>query len=84
MSKLIARAKVVATAAVTYLVLAGAVLAIVAEELAKVLPDGPGQAVARIAGVALAAIGAAIAIIRRVTPVLDGAEHGILPQDGGA
>jgi small neutral amino acid transporter SnatA (MarC family) len=83
-SKFVARAKVIATAAVTYLVLAGAVLAILAEELAKVLPDGPGQVVARVLGIALAAIGAAIAIIRRVTPVLDASEHGILPEDGGA
>jgi small neutral amino acid transporter SnatA (MarC family) len=78
MSNFIARTKVVLSAAVTWLVVAAAVLAIIAEELAKVLPDGPGQAVARVLGIALMAIGCAIAIIRRVTPVLPD-ERGILP-----
>ena len=78
MTKLLARARVILTAAPTYLVAAAAVVTIVADEAAKVLPTGWQDNAAQIAGAVLAVIGAAVAIVRRVTPVLP-AERGILP-----
>ncbi len=67
---LIAKAKVLATAAVTYIVLAPLVVPIVVDELVKVLPSAQGIVVAAVAAKILSWIGAAIAIVRRVTPVL--------------
>ncbi len=78
MKKLLARARVILTAAPTYLVAAGTVVAMVADEVSKVLPAGWQDNAAQAAGFVLGIIGAAIAIVRRVTPVLP-AERGILP-----
>lgn len=78
MKKLLARARVILTAAPTYLVAAGAVVTIVADEVSKLLPPGWQDNAAQIAGAAVGILGAAVAIIRRVTPVLP-AERGILP-----
>lgn len=78
-NKILARVKVVVTAAPTYLVGAAAVVTAFSEEIAKILPAGAGEAVARVALVVLSAIAAAIAIIRRVTPVL-AIQRGLLPQ----
>ena len=62
------RIKVVLSAAVTYLTLAAVILGIFSEEIGKVfqLPDAVGQAIAAVAST----IGVAIAIIRRVEPVI--------------
>ncbi len=75
-----ARIRTVLASAVSWLVALAAVLTIVAEELAGVagLPDAVGRAIAT----ALVVIGVAVAIIRRVTPVLPGA-RGILPPPAG-
>jgi len=74
------RIRVVATAMPTWLVAASAVVVIVSEELAAVLPAGAGETVGRWAIVAVAVLGAAVNIIRRVTPVLP-RERGILPVE---
>lgn len=68
MTNAIERLRVILTAAVTWLVAIAAVLAIVAEEIADAFgADFPALVwIARVAVV----IGVAIAIIRRVTPVL--------------
>lgn len=78
MKKLLKRARVILTAAPTYLVAAGAVVSIVADEVSKVLPAGWQDNAAQLAGAAVGIIGAAVAIVRRVTPVLPH-ERGILP-----
>lgn len=76
--KLIDRARVVLTAAPTYLVGASAVVTIVADEVAKVLPAGQATTVGAVTVRVVAILGAAVAIVRRVTPVVDG-ERGLLP-----
>jgi len=82
MKNLIARARVILTAAPTYLVAAGAVVSIVADEVSKVLPAGWQDNAAQIAGAVAGVIGAAVLIVRRVTPVLI-SERGLLsPPDG--
>lgn len=78
MSKLAARILVVLKAAPTYLVAAGAVVTIVADELAKALPNGWQDNAVQIGGAVAGVIAAATAIIRRVTPVVE-AERGLLP-----
>lgn len=70
------RIRVVLSAAVTYLTVAAVVIGIFAEEIGNVfnLPDSVSNIVVGVLG----AIGVAIAIIRRVTPVLP-SQRGILP-----
>ena len=80
MTNLIARAKVILTAAVTYIVIASTVLTVAAEEIGKVFTDGQAAQVLTIITRILAALAAAVSIIRRVTPVLPD-ERGILPGD---
>lgn len=70
MKNLLARARVILTAAPTYLVAAGAVVSIVADEVSKILPAGWQDNAAQIAGAVAGVIGAAVLIVRRVTPVL--------------
>jgi hypothetical protein len=77
---LITRARVVLTAAVTWLVAASAVVTIFAEEITEVLPDDWQGPFARTVVVVLAVLTAAVNIIRRVTPVLP-AQRGLLPED---
>lgn len=79
MQKLLARVRVVLHAAPTYLVALSAVIVIVADELASVLPAGAVTTVGTIAARVVAVLGAAVAIIRRVTPVVDRAQRGLLP-----
>jgi hypothetical protein len=79
MTNSLARAKVVATATVTRLVAVAVVLPLVADDLAQVMP-GQAEAITHGALVVAGWIGAAVAIIRRVTPVVDG-ERGLLPAD---
>lgn len=77
MSKFWKRVKVILTAAPTYLTGAAAVVAVLAEEIAKVLP----QHAEPIGALALTVTGwltCAITIIRRVTPV-SRSERGVLP-----
>lgn len=76
---LLARIKVIITAAPTYLTMAAVVVGILADELSKTVPDGWQDNVVQIGGAIVAVLGAAIAIIRRVTPVLE-SQRGILPQ----
>lgn len=75
--KFIARAKVIFTAAPTYLVAASAIVIIVSSEAATVLPAGVATTVGAVALKIVAVLTAAINIIRRVTPVLP-SERGIL------
>lgn len=79
MKKLAARIRVILTAAPTWLVFAALTVQIVTEEISKILPAGWAARVVAIGGAVGAIIGAAIAIIRRVSPVLP-AERGILPR----
>ena len=73
------RIKTVAKAAVTWLVIGGAVLSIVASELAGAL--GADHVAVQYATTAATALGVALAIIRQVTPVLPD-QRGILPKGG--
>ena len=61
---MIERIQVIATAAVTYITLAGVLLQSVADELGDHFPS-----IVEPVGRALIAIGVAVAIIRRVSPV---------------
>jgi hypothetical protein len=72
----LARLKVISTAAVTYLTMIAVVLTIVVDELADTI-DMP--AVVAVIAKIISGIGVAVAIIRRVTPVIV-SERGILPN----
>lgn len=72
------RVVVVAKAAPTWLVAASTAVTIASEELVKLLPDHWDEQVVRWATVATGALGAAVILIRRLTPVLPD-ERGILP-----
>lgn len=74
-----AKAQVVLTAAVTWLVIVAAVITVIADELAKVLPSPWSDRLSAWAITILGVLGAIIAIIRRVTPV-EPAERGLLPS----
>ena len=76
MSDVLARVRVLLTAAPTYLVAAAAVVQVVVAELGD---DWP--AVAAGGTRVLAVLAAATAIVRRVTPVLP-VERGLLPPGG--
>jgi hypothetical protein len=78
--RLVARARIVLTAAVTWLVLAATILGAIVSELELA---GVGGTVVRILAGVLGALGVAIAIIRRVTTVLPDA-RGILPTGAPA
>ncbi len=78
MKNLHQRLEVIATAAVTWIVVASTVLTVVAEELGNLFADGQAATVIRVLLRIVAALGAAVTIIRRVTPVLK-AERGLLP-----
>ena len=80
MKNFLARARVVLTAAVTWLQVAAAALVIGAEEIGKAIPEISTDLVAWSVRVA-AVLGAIVATIRRVTPVLP-AERGLLPAGG--
>lgn len=80
MTRLLARVRVILRAAPTYLVAASAVVSIVVEEIADELPSGWQDNAVGIGGKIVAVLGAAVLIIRRVTPVV-AAERGILPPE---
>jgi hypothetical protein len=75
------RVSVVLKAAPTWLLAASTAITITSEELVKLLPDTWDEQVVRWAAVATGAIAAAVAIIRRVSPVLPD-ERGLLPPPG--
>lgn len=75
--KLIARAKVVATAAVTWINTAAFVVVVVADEIAKLLAPERAEAMARATVRILAVLTATVSIIRRVMPVVPD-ERGLL------
>lgn len=79
MSRFFRKVRVIFTAAPTYLAAAGTTIAIVAFEASKVLPSGWQDNAAQISGIAVGILGAAVTIIRRVTPVIFPADRGILP-----
>lgn len=72
------RVVVVLKAAPTYLVAISTAITIFSEEIAALLPETLDLTVAKYATIAVGFIGAVIAIIRRVTPVLP-QERGLLP-----
>lgn len=81
MNKMLKRAKVLLTAAPTWLAGAGVVVGALSEEIAEALPDGPFDDRVKTIGVAvLAAIAAATAIVRRVSPVF-GIHKGLLKEE---
>lgn len=82
MSRTIAKIRVVLSAAVTWITVASGVVVIVADEAAKVLPSGAAEDVAAVAVRVVAVLGAAVAIIRRVTPVLPD-QRGLIPPSSG-
>lgn len=65
----VARVKVLATEAVTYLVVAGAAIPLALVEVDKYLPQGWQDKAATIGGSAVSVIGVAVAILRMVTKV---------------
>lgn len=79
MSDFIAKVRVVLTAAPTWITLAATLVTIFSEEIGGLLPAGAAETVGTATAVVLAWLGAAVNIIRRVTPVLPG-EEGVLPQ----
>lgn len=79
MSKLLARIRVVLTAAPTYLVAASTVVTVLREEIVAAFP-GTAEEIGAVAVPVLATLSAAVAIIRRVTPVIP-EERGILKPD---
>lgn len=80
MKKFLARARVVLRSAPTWLVFAALVAQVVTEEVSKVVPAGAVAQVVAIGGHVVSWLGAAVAIIRRVTPALP-ADRGILPPN---
>lgn len=79
---LVERIKVVAGAAVTWLVAASVMITIFSEEIGGLLNNDTAAAFASWATTAVGWLGAAVAIIRRVTPVLP-EERGVLPVSEG-
>lgn len=79
MTEFLAKVRVVASAAVTWLVIAEGVLLAVVAEVVPQLPEPWGSRVGTFVASALAVLATAIVIIRRVTPV-EPEERGILPQ----
>jgi len=74
------RVRVVLSSVVTWLTLASAAVLIFSEEIAAVLPEGPAADLGEWALRVVAWLGAAVAIIRRVTPVPE-SERGLLPPE---
>jgi|GEM_PF-4336205 len=78
MKDFVARLAVLLKAAPTYLAAAGVIVALVADELGKLAPTGWQDNAVQICGALAAVIAAATAIVRRVTPVVDSDDHGLL------
>lgn len=80
LNKLIDRAVVLSKTAVTYAVALAVALSAAADEIAVAAPEGGEDVTAWIVR-AVAWIGAAVTIVRRVTPVAE-AQRGLLPTVG--
>lgn len=78
LSRLTAQARVILAAAPTYLVGAATVIPFIAEQVGTLVPSGAAETIVRVAAWLVAACGVAVAIIRRVTPVLP-TMRGVLP-----
>lgn len=78
MKNLIARIRVLLKAAPTYLAAVGVVVALVADEVGKLAPSGWQDNAVQILGTVGGIVAAAAAIVRRVTPIVDRADHGLL------
>lgn len=78
MSGFVARVRVLLGAAPTWLTTAAVVVSAFNDEIGEAFP-GAADEVAAVAAPVLAAIGAAIAIVRRVTPVAKD-QRGLLPS----
>lgn len=76
--KFIDRARVVLTAAVTYIMLATGIITTAAATLVPALPEPYGSQVAAGAAAVVTFLTGVVAIIRRVTPV-EREERGVLP-----
>ncbi len=76
------RVAIVAKAVPTYLVAAALVVSIATQEISEELDGDAKQQVVRIGGKVAAWLGAAVAIIRRSTPVIK-AQRGLLEPDSG-
>lgn len=81
MSDFLERVKVVLANLNTWLVAAIAVVGIFAEEITEVLPEDWRGSVAQAVTIVVAVLAAAVAIIRRVTPVIS-EQRGLLPVEG--
>jgi VanZ family protein len=64
------KVKTVLSAAVTYIVIAQAILVILADEIGQLFADGQAATVVQVIVRVGAVLTAAVSIIRRVTPVL--------------
>lgn len=82
MSDFIARLRVVATAAVTWLTGAAALIQFAAPHIAEQLPAGAAETFTAWAVRVAAWVAVAVLIIRRVTPVPE-AERGVIPPPTG-
>ena len=82
MSNLIDRVAVVAKAVPTYLVAAAIIVPIIAEEVAEELSGDTATKVVRIGAKVAGWLGAAVAIIRRSTPVIHSQRGLLKPPDG--
>lgn len=79
MSGFLARVRTVLTAAPTYLTALAVIISIFSEEISTLLPEGPAGQVSHWAVVAVGWLGAAVTIIRRVTPVIPD-ERGLIAK----
>jgi hypothetical protein len=78
MTRFLARAKVIATSAVTYITTGSAIVIIAADEISKIAPSW-GEQITYVATRVVAVGGAVVAIIRRSIPAPP-AERGLLPN----
>lgn len=81
MNRIIERLRVLLSAAPTYLAVAGVIVAVVSQEVGKLLPSGWQDNAFQVSGWLTGAIGAATAIVRRVTPVLPHQRGLLTPPD---
>lgn len=81
-SAIVARLRVLLRAAPTYLTIAAVIVASLADALAGYVDQPATAALVRILGIVGSALGAAILIVRRVTPVVE-ADRGLLPVTTG-
>lgn len=80
MTTLLARLRVLLTAAPTWIVAASTIVVALSEEIGRAFPAVSDE-LGAIAAVVLAALAAAHQIVRRVSPVLK-IERGLLPKGG--